>query len=64
MSDKHEKLICDSIVEVKNLIEECKSVILGSVDQADPLPDNLQVLVDDLVEANFIYDELIRQLLH
>lgn len=68
MSNNYEKLICDSLLEIKTLIEECKSTILESIvsidAEKDSIPDNIQFALDDLLEAHFVYDELIRQILH
>lgn len=68
MSHETDKLICESLLEIKTLIEECKGAILGSIeesaDDSTPLPDDVHLIVEELLEANFIYDELIRQLLH
>lgn len=64
MTNNYEKIICDSLLEIKNLIEECKSIILNAANE-DKLADEhvSDEILDELTEASFIYEELVKQML-
>lgn len=65
MAKSVEDLMCDSLLELKDLIEECKSIIIGGVDKLDEeqIAKSVNVAFDDLFEAMDIYQELLKQLL-